>query len=495
MLPLLAAALLAADPWTATPLPFTLVTGETARKPLPATMPGGVAVFDFDNDGRLDLFFPNGGALPNGPKAPDKLLRNLGGLKFEDVTARAGVAGADYHFAAAAADFDRDGRVDLLVCGLRSVTLYRNLGDGRFADVTRDSGIDNQGRWSTGAAWFDYDADGDLDLFVVNYVAWNPATERECVVAGKPDFCHPRFYEPQPNALFRNEGKGKFTDVSAASGIAAHKGKGMAAAVADFDADGRPDIFVTNDRVFSFLFRNKGNGTFAEAAFDFGVAAPLDGKPASAMGADAQDFDNDGRPDLTYTALADETFPLYRNHDGRDLADATAPTGVAVLTRAMAGWGVAFADLDNDGWKDLAYARGGVLSRQPQPLSWLRNEKGQRFANAGVLDAMSRMHRGLVAADLDDDGCLDLVVTVLEAPARVVRNPCRATGHWLEVQASPATRVRVNRQWREAWTTSVGYASSYVGPLHFGVGAETEVELEIAGQPPRRVKADQVVKP
>jgi enediyne biosynthesis protein E4 len=483
----MALALAAASAWTLLPLPFTLETGETpGRKPLPATMPGGIAVFDFDNDGVLDLFFPNGGALPEGRKASNRLLRGLGDFRFEDVTAKAGVGGTGYDFGAAVADFDGDGHLDLFVAGLRRVALFRNSGKGTFSDVTAKAGIDNQGRWAVGGAWFDLENDGDADLLVLNYVKYDASNERRCVVDGKLDFCHPRFYDPQPNALFRNNGDGTFTDVSAISGIGKHPGKGMGVAAADFDGDGLTDLFVTNDRLFAFYFRNLGQGRFEEKAFDAGVAVPADGNPVSAMGVDAADYDNDGRMDLAYTALRDETFPLYRNRGG-EFVETTASSRLAVLSRPMAGWGIAFADLDNDGWKDLAVARSDALSAQgakgegaKEPPAWFRNLGDGKFARgAGWESLPAAMYRGLVAADLNNDGCLDLVLTARDAAARVLRNPCAAGQNWLQVRTAVlGARVRVGQQWRQV-TGAVGYASSYVGPLHFGLGAEASVSGEV----------------
>ncbi len=479
-------ALAASGAWTVHKLPFVLVNGEGAKKWLPATTPGGIAVFDFDNDGKPDLFFPNGGVLPAGKKASNRLLRNSGGLRFDDATARAGLAGSDYDFAAAAGDFDGDGRVDLLVCGLHGVTLYRNRGDGTFADVTKKAGIDNKQRWSVGAAWFDMENDGDLDLFIVNYVRWDPASERECIVNAQPDYCHPKFYDPQPNALFRNNGDGTFTDVSVASGIAAHAGKGMAVAAADFDGDKLVDLFVTNDRAFAFLFRNLGGGRFQESAFEWGVAVPQDGNPVSGMGVDAQDYDNDGLTDLVYTALRDETFPLYRNR-GSEFVETTASSRMSVLSRAMAGWGIAFIDLDNDGWKDIAAARSDVLSPMgargasvKEPPSWFRNLGDGTFgAGAGWAGLEPLMYRGMVPADLDGDGCPDIVLTALNAEGRILRNPCDSGHHWLQVSVKgAAARVRVDKQWRNA-STAVGYASSSAAPLHFGLGKATKAQVEV----------------
>jgi hypothetical protein len=490
--------------WGLHKLPFELVTEEHARKQLPATVGGGMAVFDFDGDGRLDIFFANGAELSSGRKMGaqhwNRLLKNEGGMQFSDVTANAGLAGAQYDFGAAAGDYDSDGDIDLLVSGLRGLSLFRNNGDGTFTDATTASRLDIGGRWSVAAAWFDMENDGDLDLFVVNYVRWDPTSERECIVSGKPDFCHPRFYESVPNALFRNNGDGTFTDVSEVSGIAKHAGKGMSAAAADFDGDGFTDLYVTNDRAFAFLFRNHKGVRFEEVAFDWGVAVPEDGKPVSGMGVDAQDYDNDGRPDLVYTALRDETFPLYRNAGGT-FTESTASSRLSVLSRNMSGWGVAFADFDNDGWKDIAVAcsdalsaTGGRGSAVMEPPAWFRNSGDGRFeAGPGWGSAPRALHRGLIAADMDNDGCVDVVLTALNTHARVLRNPCSDGRNWLKVQAPVlGTRVRVGKQWRHA-TSSVGYASSYVGPLHFGVGAAKSIDVEALLPGGGRVEAKSAV--
>lgn len=436
-------------------LPVVIVSGETVRKPLPATMGGGIAVFDYDGDGLQDLFFANGGTLPSGKKESkahsNRLFRNLGGLKFEDVTEKAGLSGSEFSFGAAAGDFDGDGHIDLAVTHLRGVALYRNQGNGTFQDVTQESGINNQSRWAVGAAWVDYDGDGDLDLFVVNYVQWKADQEPECKTAGKVDFCHPRYYEPLPNALFRNDGKGKFTDVSGVTGIAAHRGKGMGVAIADWNNDGRPDFFVTNDRVPAFLFLSTSEGKYEEAAFEWGVAVPPDGTPVSGMGVDTQDLDGDGRPDIVYTALKDETFPLLR-YTGKDFEDITAETKFATLSRRYAGWGVMFADMSGSGRNDIVVAASDALSGQVQPdrkskVIWFRNS-GEKSFTVEELPVQKAMYRGLVISDLNGDGCPEIIVSALNDAARVLSRECSKDSKFLP------------RKW--TGSSAVGYSSSLV---------------------------------
>ncbi|MFN3322793.1 MAG: CRTAC1 family protein [Bryobacteraceae bacterium] len=496
-------------------IPFTLNNGETPQKHLPGTMAGGVAIFDFDNDGHLDIYFTNGGDLAtlkkSGPRFYNRLFRGDGKGGFEDVTERAGVAGTGYDIGVTVGDYDNDGHRDLFVAGVHRNTLYRNNGDGTFRDVTAEANLMAEaGAWAVGAAWFDYDRDGHLDLFVVNYVRWQYDKDRTCVVNGKPDYCHPRFYEAAPNALYRNNGDGTFTDVSEEAGIRAHLGKGMGIGVADFDGDGWPDVFIANDRVFNFFFRNTGKGTFIEAAFDAGVAVPQDGSPVSAMGVDARDMDNDGRPDLIFTALADETFPLFRNVGKGQMEEVTASSQLARLTRKMAGWSAGFFDFDNDGWKDLFVTRSDALSpaggkgeRTKEPNSVFRNLGKGRFADlseaAGLAARPPQMYRGAAFGDFNGDGRIDVVVSALNAEAEAWINEGAEGGHWIAVALEGTrsnrdgigVRIRVKTdsgvQYNHA-TTAAGYASSSAGPVHFGLGADAVVREMTVEWPSGRVQ-------
>jgi enediyne biosynthesis protein E4 len=484
-------------------LSFVLDQHATPDKNMVETMAGGVAVFDYDADGLADVYFANGAGIPSlrkeNPGHWNRLFRNEGGLRFRDVTAEAAVAGEAYATGASAADYDNDGHIDLFVAGVQRNQLFRNLGNGRFEDVTARAGIGHY-RWSVAAGWFDFDNDGLLDLFVVNYVDWTPATNRFCGDRARNlrVYCHPKHYTGLPNALYRNRGDGTFEDVSERSGIGRHVGKGMSVAFADYDGDGFMDVFVTNDAVPDFLFRNRGNGTFEETGLLAGVAVPAHGRPVSSMGVDFRDFDNDGRPDLNVTALTGETFPLFKNDNGIFFRDVTYGSGLGAASIKLSGWGNALVDLDNDGFKDLVTANSHANDRieefesasYRQPNAIFRNVNG-RFENvsaaAGPDFAQARANRGLGVADFDNDGRLDVVVTVLGDQAQLLRNVSPGGNGWLVLRLVGRTsnrggigaRVQVGSQWNHM-TTSVGYASSSDYGVHFGLGSAAAVpRLEV----------------
>lgn len=483
---------------------FVLENCPTPRKHLIETMPGGIAAFDYDNDGNTDLYFTNGAAIPSLTKSERKyanrLYRNMGQLRFADVTDRAKVGGRGYSMGAAAGDFDNDGHVDLFVAGVRANTLFRNRGDGSFEDVTSESGIGSD-QWAVGAGWFDYDRDGRLDLFVVNYVDWSPNFDLLCNAGPSAPrvYCHPKHFAGTTNKLYRNLGGGKFRDVSEPSGIAKHTGKGMAVAFADYDGDGFPDIFVTNDSEPNFLFRHRGNGTFEEVAATAGVAYGTDGKALSFMGVDFRDYNNDGLPDAVVTALSGETFPLFRNLGKGSFADATHESRLGLASARRSGWGVGLVDFDNDGWKDIFAANSHVTDnietfsphRYRQHNSCYRNLTNGRFSDvsqaAGLEAASASAHRGAVFADLDNDGRVDVVTSSLESRPEVWRNLSAQTQtNWLDVrlQGTSGNRdgigavVRIAGQ-TNSMTSAVGYASSSHTPVHFGLGGDTTVDVTI----------------
>ncbi|MBI2689549.1 MAG: VCBS repeat-containing protein [Acidobacteria bacterium] len=482
---------------------FVLEHSPSPEKYLPSTMAGGLAVFDFNNDGRPDLFFPNGAELPSfrktGPKYWNRLYRNDGDFHFTDVTEKAGLAGDGFAFGAAAADFDNDGFIDLFVPALPASKLYRNKGDGTFVEVP----IPATGPWTIAAGWFDYDRDGLQDLFIVNYLNWSPANNHWC--GDRPKnlrvYCHPRHFQATTNQLLHNKGNGKFEDVTQSSGLAKYPGKGMSVAFADYDADGFLDAFVTNDGMPNFLFRNKGNGTFEENAFAAGVALPDRGVTISNMGVDFRDYDNDGRPDIVVTALAGESFPLFRNLGKGQFQEATTTARLAPLVVRKSGWGVVFADFDNDGRKDIFTANSHVndlvsattSDAYQLPNSIFQNRDGKTFAGATSdspeLAAESAAHRGALAADLDGDGRLDLIVTALGAPARIWRNTTANTNKSTQIPAPPNATVTIGSQTNTA-NTAVGYSSSYAGPVHFGFGAAPlppEAIITVPGAAPKTV--------
>jgi tetratricopeptide (TPR) repeat protein len=483
------------------PLNMIVQTGATGSKHLIETMTAGVAVFDYDNDGWPDIFIANGATVPDlskqDPSYHNRLFRNNHDGTFSDVTAKAGVAGSGYSMGVAAGDFDNDGNVDLFVSGVRANTLFRNKGDGTFEDVTVKAGLDETGKWSVSAGWFDFDNDGLLDLFVVRYVIWDPAKEVYCGalpeaashVRGYRQYCNPRYYQPLANALYKNKGGGKFEDVSVASGIANHLGKGMGIAFEDFDNDGRLDVFITNDTVPNFLFHNEGNGKFREVAFPAGVAVGADGKPLSSMGVDFRDYDNDGRDDLFFTALSNETFPLFRNVGNGDWADMTYPSGIGQSTLPWTGWSTGMFDFNNDGWKDIFVAGGHVMDNAEQSSGQKSRQPNIVFINKGfgrfnskLLDGQA-LHRGAAFGDFDQDGRVDVVVTRLNQQPLVLRNTSDA-GNWITFRLighksnrdGIGARLHLTSRSGEQWntvTTSVGYACSSDRIVHFGLGKDT----------------------
>jgi len=374
-------------------LPFRLENSETPARNAPETMPGGLAVFDYNGDGRPDIFFTNGGNIStlkkDDPKYRNRLYRNDGNGVFTDVTVAAGVAGTRYDMGVAVADYDNDGHPDMFVAGLHHGALYHNNGDGTFSDVTVKSGLDASINnpdpefgpwWEITAVWVDVNNDGLLDLFVVNYMQWEYSDKPLCKVENFADYCHPRFYKGQPNQLFLNNGDGSFRDVSAGWGIRQHVGKGMGGGMADYDLDGRPDLFVTNDASYNFLFHHAGK-KFDEVAFESGVALEEDGTFVSGMGLDFRDYNNDGYPDIVFVALPNQTFPIFKNTGKGDFKEVTTDSGMRKLSRPISGFGVGLYDFDNDGWKDIFVSGGHVESHdmpgQPvnQPNFMFRNMK------------------------------------------------------------------------------------------------------------------------
>ena len=511
----LAAGLLAAAPGDPDPITFEDIAGRAGidfvlrNSASPAkhqieTMVGGVAVLDYNNDGRPDIYFVNGASQPGLEKSEpayyNRLYRNNGSGTFTDVTSEAGVRGEGFATGVAAADFDNDGFTDLFLAGVNRNTLYRNRGDGTFQDVTRRAGLAHDpGRpkpWSIAAGWFDYDNDGRLDLFVVHYVAWNPAKEPPCTTGKVRTYCHPKYYEGLPNQLYRNNGDGTFTDISGPSGIGAHVGKGMAVSFLDFDQDGRLDVFVTNDTVPNFLFRNEGAGRFREVGLQAGVAFNDDGRAVSAMGVDARDVDNDGREDLWVTAITSETFPFYRNLGKGLFADLTYPSGIGRQTMARTGWSNGIYDLNNDGLKDLFAACGSIdnnveefshrQSRQSNAV--LANLGGRSFADvsarAGADFQQAGWHRGAAFGDFDGDGRVDMVVSRIGERAELFRNTSAPGNHWLALRLRGRKSNRdaigalvhvVGSSGREQWnrvTTATGYGSSSDRTVFFGMGQD-----------------------
>lgn len=479
----------------------------TGRKYFPQPMCGGIALFDYDNDGQLDIYFTNGAHLPSlkktGPEHHHLLLRNLGGGRFEDVTARAGLKGEhlDFSFGVAAGDYDNDGFTDLFIANVNTNALYRNNGDGTFTDVIRGSGLDRKPAetLSVQGAWVDYDRDGKLDLILSNYTFWTPEKDKVCKSLGVEIYCNPRIYPPVPHRLYRNLGGGRFEDRTEASGFAKALGKGMGIGLADFNRDGWTDIFVANDTERNFLYLNQKDGTFREAGILLGVAYNDSGATVSAMGSDVKDYDNDSWPDVFYNNLMNQIHGLFRNGEGKGFSYVSPSAGIESGSRGYSGWSCGFIDYDNDGWKDIYSANGhvddvGENTRQHDTL--LRNLEGKRFADvSSTLGPDFRAlgyHRGSAFGDLNNDGWLDIVVTGLNEKPRILLNSGMASRHWIgfaltgrrsnrdAIGAEVTVTTAAGRKLYNHVTASVGFMSSSDKRVHFGLGKEDAVrEVEI----------------
>jgi enediyne biosynthesis protein E4 len=493
---------------------FVVENCPTPEKHQPETMPAGIALFDYDGDGLLDIYLVNGAEMPSlkktSPKYYNRLFHNNGDGTFTDVSERAGVTGAGYGMGAAVGDYDNDGHPDLFLANVNGNQLFHNNGDGTFTDVTAKAGLggglyDGHKMWSIAAGWFDYNNDGLLDLFVANYCQWDPHFEPVCMGLNGRGYCHPGSFGPLPNTLYRNNGDGTFTDVSEETGISKVLGKGMGVVFADYNGDGFLDVFVANDNSPNLLFRNIGGKRFEEVGFEAGVAFNDEGAALAGMGADFRDLNNDGLPDLWHTAIENETFPLFMNEGKGMFRNGGQQSLLANLTRLMSGWSNGIVDLDNDGWKDLVVARSNVLDNIEQisrhfnyaePNSVFRNLGNGQFDNvsatAGPDFTRPAPHRGLAYGDLFNDGRMDLVVSALGAPVKIFRNVTATSNHWilLRLVGTKSNRMGIGAQIRiktddgrtiynEA-TTSTGYAASSDPRVHFGLGRSRVIrEIEV----------------
>ncbi len=496
------------------------------RKYFPQPMCGGVAIFDFDNDGWQDIFFTNGSELPSmqRPAAFNNcLLHNRHDGTFDDQTAAAGLLGKDmgYSLGVAVGDYDNDGFADLFICNLGENKLLHNNHNGTFTDVTPGAGLGKpQDTISVDAAWFDYDGDSLPDLLVSDYTKWTPAADFRCVDAQKREiYCSPTRYISVPDRLYRNLGNGKFEDITAAAGLSEARGKGMGISIADVDRDGRPDVFVVNDTERNFLFMNQGGGKFRELGVPFGVAYNDDGVTVNGMGSDAKDYDNDGFPDFFYNNLPSQVFALFRNEAGKAFRYVSPAAALGRLSYRFGGWSAGFIDYDNDGWKDIYSANGDVDylgDNAKQADTMFRNEGGKTFSDASprMGSAFTRLgyHRGASFGDLNNDGSLDIVVTGLNERPRILMNAGNKGRHWLslELTGTKASRDAVGANVKVTTASgrtlinhvaiSIGLLSSSEKRVHFGLGSEAEiktVEIQWPGgqvQTLNNVRADQFLK-
>lgn len=499
----------------------------TGRKYFPQPICGGVGILDYDQDGKMDIFFTNGAKLPElkkvDPSYYNCLLHNRGDGTFEDVTRKAGLAGEDlgFSFGVAVGDYDNDGYPDLFICNARRNALYHNNRDGTFTDVTQIAGIGGKppNTLSMGAAWFDYDNDGLLDLIVSNYTVWTPETDIRCGRDNIDSYCNPRRYVSVSDRLYHNLGNGKFADVTERSGIGKELGKGMGIGIADFNQDGWLDVFVANDTERNFLFLNQGNGTFKEAGLQYGVAYNEDGNTVSAMGCDVKDYDNDGWTDIFYNNLIGQIWALFRSQQGRAFHYVSSPSHIAGLSESMAGWSNGFIDYNNDGWKDLYSANGDIDNLLPnarQHDTMFENVNGKTFEDVsqemGQDFLFKGFQRGSAFADLNNDGFQDIVVTSLNERPRILMNSADNGNHWLlldlrgTVSARDAIGARVKvttpsgRTLYNHVSVSVGFMSSSDRRVHFGLGSENSAaSIEIhwprgTVQTLKNVAADRILR-
>ena len=506
---------------------FTHINGASADKYLVETMGSGALFFDYDNDGWIDLFLVDGGSIADNAvssHARHRLFRNAGKGVFKDATESSGIRHQEYGMGACAGDVDNDGRIDLYITNYGPNVLYRNGGNGVFTDVTRAAGVGLAG-WSTSCAFLDIDGDGDLDLFVTNYLDAPKTNNRFC---GDPQrrirvYCHPLVYPAVANVLYRNDGKGAFTDVSAETGLNKYLGNGLGVAVGDYDDDGRPDVFVANDSVPNFLFHNEGGRRFSEIGLLAGVAVARDGKPRAGMGTEFADYNGDGRLDLVVTNHEFETTSLFRNDGGSSFVDTTLDAGISSATLPFVGFGVGFFDFDNDADLDLSIVNGHVIdntalfragSTHAQRKLLFQNTNGRRFAEisqqSGSGFAKDGVGRTLIGGDIDNDGDIDLVVTNNGGAAEILRNTGGNARNAIEIRV---VGTRSNRDGLGARLTitaggrtqvrEIKSGSSYLGQndlrAHVGLGEATRVDrIDVrwpAGQTEsiRDVAANQIV--
>ncbi len=496
-------------------------------------MGSGVALFDYDNDGRLDIFAVNGaplsdptpkGTIPQktGPKYWNRLYHQKPDGTFEDVTEKAGLQGVGYGMGVAVGDYDNDGYEDLYVTGYGGNRLYHNNGNGTFTDVTERAGVGGSG-WSTSAAWVDLDGDGLLDLIVLRYLQWD-FDDTWCGEhkEGYRSYCHPDAYRAIAPLVYHNDGNGHFTEISHKVGLA-EPGKGLGIALADYDRDGHLDIFIANDSMPEFLYHNKGDGTFEEVALTSGVAVDGEGHTYAGMGVDFADYNNDGLPDLVVTDLASQMYALYRNNGDRTFTYDSYPSGIGRMTMTHSGWGVRFMDYDNDGWKDLLINQGHDLDtiqltfpnlRYRETMLLARNT-GKGFADvsaeAGTIFQQAWVGRGLAIGDIDNDGRLDAVVTSNDGGLYVLHNATQTQNHWLTLElvghrsnrdaiGAEVKLVAAKGSQMATVTTAGSYLSSSDKRVHFGLGPETVVgTIEIRWpsgirQTIKNVPGDQILK-